>query len=70
MRLRLAGMKRAREYLKLAKRVGALKDQARDELSRGQLATLEHSYLTLAKSSQILRRSIRLQKAIERRHHR
>lgn len=47
--------------------MGALKDEARDNLSRVQLATLEQSYLTLAKSSQVLRRSLRLQRTIERR---
>src|SRR5262245_57626153 len=62
-------MGRPRKYLKLAERCRGLKDQARDNVSRGQLATLEHSYLTLAKSSRMLRRSIRLQRALERRHH-
>lgn len=63
----LAGMKRARGYLKLAQRYGASKERARDNISRSQLSTLENSYLTLAKSSQVLRRSLRLQKALEKR---
>ena len=59
---------RPRAYLKLAKRYGELKDQARGNVSRSQFTTLEHSYLTLAQSCQMLRRSVRLQKALERRH--
>lgn len=63
----LAGMARPRGYLKLARRVGALKDNTRDNVSRSQLATLESGYLTLARSAQVLRRSIRLQRALEKR---
>ena len=63
----LAGM-RPRRYLKLAKLYGELREQARDNASRNQLATLEHSYLTLAESSQLLRRSVRLQKLLEKSH--
>jgi hypothetical protein len=68
--LLLSRMTRPREYLKRAKRCRELKDQARDNVSRNQLATLEHSYLTLAESSRVLRRSVRLQRALERRHRR
>ena len=53
---------------KLATHCRELKDQALDNVSRSQLATLEYSYLMLAKSSQMLRRSVRLQKVLERRH--
>ena len=68
--LLLSKMTRPREYLKRAKRCRELKDQAQDNVSRNQLATLEYSYLTLAESSQVLRRSVRLQKALERHHRR
>lgn len=43
-------------------------DRTRDSVDRSNLASLEYSYLTLAKSSQVLRRSVRAQKALERRH--
>ena len=66
--LLLAGMKRARGFLKLARRYRESKELAADNASRNQLSALENSYLTLAKSSQALRRSLRLQKALERRH--
>ena len=59
-------MNRPREYLKLAKRCRELKDQARDVVSRSDLATLESSYLTLAESVRVLRRSNRVHKKLER----
>ena len=59
-------MNRPREYLKLAKRCRELKDQARDVVSRSDLATLEYSYLTLAESVRVLRRSNRVHKKLER----
>ena len=65
--LLLASMKRARGYFKLAKRCRGLIDQTRDKVDRNNLATLEYSYLALAKSSQVLRRSVRVQKTLERR---
>lgn len=61
-------MKRPRGYFKLAKHCRELMDRTRDKVDRSNLATLEYSYLTLAKSSQVLRRSLRAQKALERRH--
>lgn len=42
--------------------------RTRDSVDRSNLASLEYSYLTLAKSSQVLRRAVRVQKALERRH--
>ena len=62
----LPSMKRPRAYLKLAKHCRELRDQARDNVSRSGLATLEWSHLTLAESSQVLRRSVRVQKRLER----
>jgi hypothetical protein len=59
-------MIRPREYLKLTKRCRALKDEARDVVSRSDLATLEYSYLTLAESVRVLRRSNRVHKKLER----
>ena len=66
----LARMNRPRQYLKRARRCRELRDEAQDNASRSQLATLERSYIMLAESSRVLRRSVRLQKALERRHRR
>ena len=61
-------MKRARGYFKLAMRCRGLIDRTRDNVDQNNLATLEYSYLTLAKSSQLLRRAVRVQKKLDRRH--
>ena len=65
--LLLAGM-RPRGYFKLTKHCRELMDRTRNNVDRNNLATLEYSYLILAKSSQVLRRSVRAHKALERRH--
>jgi hypothetical protein len=61
-------MERARKYLKLAARSRELSGEARDTISRNQLATLEQTYLTLAQSSRVLRHSAKTLKALEQRY--
>jgi hypothetical protein len=59
-------MRTSAEYLALSERYRLARLNAKDAATRGQLEAFERSYSVLARSTQVLARSIAVQEALER----